>query len=112
MMQEFLIRYEFKITVLMEPTSDQLNNYFKQLSSIAYEKSKQSVDGKRGIALFCYFSGHGVLEATTKILLPSEILCDRKNPYPLEAKLRMIKDIEHTYVIGILDCCREDYTPD
>ena len=61
---------------------------------------------RKGMVFFCYYSGHGVLESTTKIILPDEVYKQHRNPFPLESRLRSLKVIEFTYVIGVFDCCR------
>lgn len=67
---------------------------------------KPDQQGRKGILFFCYYSGHGVLDATTKIVLPNEPFLNNKNPFPLESRLRSLKVIEHTYIVGVMDCCR------
>ena len=46
------------------------------------------------------------MDQTTKIVLSKEPLHPGKNPFPLEQRLRNLKVIEHTYIVGIFDCCR------
>ena len=48
-----------------------------------------------------------MLDVTTRIVLPNEPYLHNRNPFPLENKLRSLKVIEHTYVVGVLDCCRQ-----
>ena len=55
----------------------------------------------------CFYAGHGVLDETTQIVLPTEAYCVRKNPYPLELRLRQLKVIDQLYIVGVLDCCRQ-----
>lgn len=52
-----------------------------------------------------YYSGHGLMDTTTKILCNSE---DTKFAYyPMESKLSNLAGYKNTYVVGIFDCCRE-----
>ncbi len=43
----------------------------------------------------------------TKVVLPNDDL-SAKNPFALEKHLRMLKGIESTYIVAVLDCCRQE----
>ena len=60
-----LERYNFNIEIMMEPTFDQLTLKFNELEAKAI-KNKEL--GNKNI-LYCYYSGHGGLENTTKLIL-------------------------------------------
>ena len=51
-----------------DPTLEQLESLYNDLVHDA--TSKETLGDKSGFALFCYYSGHGVMDQTTKIILP------------------------------------------
>ena len=59
-----LERYQFKVEVILNPTKRILDKKFAELKLKALNK-----DGNHFV-LYCYYSGHGGLENTTKIILP------------------------------------------
>jgi hypothetical protein len=53
--------------------------------------------------IYVYFSGHGAFENNeTSIILNGPSIM-----YPLEKMLRCIGGMKGTYVVALLDCCRE-----
>lgn len=103
-MHELLTSYNFEVTVLTNPTLKLVQDYFKLLNARAYQLSAKPNGDKQGLVFFCYFSGHGVIEhGRTKIVLTNDTLT-----FALEKQLRKLKAIEHTYIVGLLDCCRQE----
>ena len=99
---------------MMDPSYEKIQDYFKLLSARGYAlSSKTNKNGSKGLVFYCYFSGHGVLEdGTTRVILPSDNMSVNKNPFPLEVRLRNLKLIEHCYIIGVFDCCRQIFKSD
>ena len=52
--------------------------------------------------IFVYYAGHGAQDNDT-----SMILNGASTMFPLEKMLRVIAGMKGTYVIALLDCCRE-----
>ena len=55
-----------------------------------------------------YYSGHGVMDSTTKVVCNAE---DTEFRYfSLESQLSIISKYQNSYVVSVFDCCRE-YLP-
>jgi len=68
-------------------------------------RAHKDKSGKKKVLLYVYYSGHGVLDTTTKIVCNEE----EKNfrYFPLESKLSLISKYQNTFIVSIFDCCRE-----
>ena len=87
-----------EITELINPDKESLKTLFNKVMDQAYMNGKE---GKETI-LFVYFAGHGAMDNDTYIILNGP-----KMAFPLEKMLRTISKMTGTYVIALLDCCRE-----
>lgn len=63
-------------------------------------------DGSKRVLLYVYYSGHGVMDTTTKIVLNEEDAQFRY--FSLEANLFIASRYNNTYIVTIFDCCREE----
>ena len=52
--------------------------------------------------VFVYYAGHGAMDSET-----SMILNGASTMYPLEKMLRVLAGMSRTFVVALLDCCRE-----
>jgi hypothetical protein len=58
------------------------------------------------LLVFVYYSGHGVMDDTTHIVVNSQNSSERY--FDLEAKLFILSQCcKSTYTMTLLDCCRE-----
>lgn len=78
-------------------------NFLKVQTELA--KAHKDKSGKKKVLLFVYYSGHGVMDNTTKIVMNEEELNFRY--FPLEAKLSNISKYQNSFIVTIFDCCRE-----
>ena len=51
---------------------------------------------------YVYYAGHGACDNDTFIILNGKSIM-----FPLEKILRVISKMKETYVVALLDCCRE-----
>ena len=61
--------------------------------------------GKTKLALFVYYSGHGAMDTTTKVICNEEELVFRF--FNLETNLSLLTAYQNTFVVAVFDCCRE-----
>ena len=58
--------------------------------------------------VYFFYGGHGIMEFTTYIVCPR---FDPKRPqewrFPVEKELRKLARVNGSYVVSVLDCCRE-----
>jgi hypothetical protein len=62
-------------------------------------------DATKSILLYVYYSGHGILDNTTKIVLNEEDPMFRY--FDLEQKLSSLSKLKNNFITAIFDCCRE-----
>ena len=89
---------EDNITQVKNPTWDELQRAFMQISGKIFDDSKRGVKS----LLFVYFAGHGQQDASNQVLILNE-----ERTYPLEKMLRTLSKNEVGYVISVFDCCRD-----
>jgi len=65
-------------------------------------KALENIEAKKGFVFYCYYSGHGILENTTNIVL------SKGGYFEIEKNLQenFKSNDNGIYVIGVLDCCR------
>ena len=68
-----------------EVTYDNLNYFFNKLF-MEINEAQRKMPAKTKFVFFCYYSGHGVQENLTKIIISNPYDAE---PYPLEDKLEM-----------------------
>lgn len=73
-------------------------------------KGVYDFDKKTKVMMFFYYSGHGVLDMTTKIVL-NEIPPETRY-WPLESIMSNLAMLRDTYTVGLFDCCREEFKVD
>lgn len=61
------------------------------------------------LVLYVYYSGHGVMDTTSKIVVNEKH--DEDRYFPIESKLSIYSAYKNVYIILILDCCREVVPP-
>ena len=52
--------------------------------------------------IFFYYAGHGAMRAGQSVCVLNE-----SRQFPVEKQLREIAGLENSYVVALLDCCRE-----
>jgi len=58
-----------------------------------------------------YYSGHGILDGETKIVINSDEFVERF--FPIERQLRNVSlFVKNCYIVGLLDCCRQQVKMD
>ena len=55
-----------------------------------------------------YYTGHGIMNKGRTLAGTN---CE-KGSYPLEGRLTLLSSYKQSYVIGLLDCCREELKQD
>lgn len=91
------------ITKTENGDADSLDEGFKKLREKFKEADKSRT---KKVLAFVYYSGHGAMDTTTKIVLNSEDKIEQI--WPLESKLSVITSYQNTYLVSIFDCCREE----
>ena len=86
---------------------------FAQLSATMIDLNERIIGNwvqgaKKTLVLF-YYAGHGIMKNYTSIV------CDKaprqaKIFYPLEKQLRILGLLRGSYVLGVFDCCRAEFT--
>lgn len=89
----------FKPRKLIDPIIE-LDVYFNSLEEILKRREKS---GKKTV-LFCYYSGHGVMNTQALIVLNKST----NFYYPLQEKLTFLSSLKGVYVIGVFDSCRAE----
>lgn len=90
------------IRIVLNPSHDELNSIFKEMQKQLRANAK---NGEKTL-IQVYFAGHGhIQDGLTNVLLNSSN--PKKVTFNLEARLRTLATIEGSYVIGVLDNCRE-----
>lgn len=56
---------------------------------------------------FTYYSGHGILDMTTKVVMNSFSDDDLDRYFALESRLSVLANYQNTYLMAVFDCCRE-----
>ena len=57
---------------------------------------------KKGTLVFVYYSGHGACDNETYLILNED-----GKMFAMEKMLRILSEMDNTYVIALYDCCRE-----
>jgi hypothetical protein len=55
-----------------------------------------------------YYSGHGILDMTTKIVVNTDTDIERDMYFPLEFRMAALSNYRNTYIMVVFDCCREE----
>lgn len=73
-----------KVTVLRNPTSKQLADYFEDVADKKAGDLRKEEDGKAGCTLLFHFVGHGAFLGTYTGVWLNEAIKENCNPYPIE----------------------------
>lgn len=105
-MENFFKGLNFNQIIRTEDASyDDLSFEFTKVSKILSEAHRDKT-GKTKTVLFVYYSGHGVMDTTTKVVC-NEFESEFRY-FPLESKLSVISGYQNTFVVTVFDCCREE----
>ena len=85
-----------------DPDDEQMDKAFSDINTLLKKSHK---DRTKSILLSVYFSGHGILDNTTKIVLNVEDPIFRF--FDLESKLSSLSKLSNNFISVIFDCCRE-----
>ena len=91
---------EDEIVLMEDPTYNEVNIFIREL---ALRTAKLTKDMKN-LLVFFYFAGHGIQDNTVSMLLNTS---ESKYFYRIESQLRTLAKCDSAYVVGMLDCCRE-----
>ena len=83
-----------------DPNYDEINIFMREL---ALRTAKLTAANKK-LLVFFYFAGHGIQDNTVSIVLN---VAEGKHVYKIENMLRALSKCDSAYVVGLLDCCRE-----
>ena len=89
---------ETDIITLTDVTFKRLSNVMKELVSDVYRNNSMGIK----TFIFYYYAGHGAMLSGQSVCVLNE---SRK--FPIEKQLREIAGLENSYVVGLMDCCRE-----
>lgn len=62
-------------------------------------------ENNENTAIFLYFTGHGVMDERTRIVLNDDSKKD-VYAYPLESALRTLSDSPSVFIVAVFDSCR------
>ena len=89
---------EKEITTLLNPDLKTVKETFAKIMGEVFEGTRKDLE----TLLFVYFAGHGAQDNDTFVILNGI-----KQTFPLENILRAISKMKGSYVMSLLDCCRE-----
>ena len=72
----------------------------QDLTAKIYENNSANVK----TFIFLYYAGHGAMVNGQTVFVLNE-----KRNYPVEAQLRALAQLSNSYVVALLDCCRETW---
>lgn len=93
-----------KVVTTLDADWDTINGAYTEVSRQLAKAHKDKSHATK-ILLFVYYSGHGVMDTTTKLVVNEEDADLRY--FPLESKLSILSGYRNTYIVTIFDCCRE-----
>ena len=91
-----------KIVSIKDATIEDCSDLFAKFNGKLAKHSQQ----KKRTAVFIYYAGHGMMKNYTYAVLNE----DEKKLYPLEKMMRALAKRDNVYVVGIFDCCREEFS--
>jgi hypothetical protein len=86
-----------------DPEQHQMDSSFLEVKRYMTAANKNPDEAT---LLYVYYSGHGVLDNTTKIVLNEGE--NEMRYFDLEQKLSILSKYKHCFVAAIFDCCREE----
>jgi hypothetical protein len=97
---------EPNLIVTMDKDGDVMDDTWKKLKKEYFEKADKS-GGKVKLLFIVYYSGHGILDMTTKVVVNTSSTIDNDKYWALESKLSILSQYKHNYTMVVFDCCRE-----
>jgi len=85
------------------PDSEQMEHSFSEINKLL---KMAHTNATKSTLLSVYYTGHGVLEYTTKIVLNEAEPLFRY--FDLEQKLSSLSKMDNNFIHGVFDCCREE----
>jgi intracellular sulfur oxidation DsrE/DsrF family protein len=58
--------------------------------------------------VYAYYSGHGILDMTTKIVVNTDSEFEQDWYFALESRMGLLSNYRNTYIMVVFDCCREE----
>ena len=90
----------------------QRTEMMKKLQQINRECIAQfQMDGTNTL-IFIYYAGHGIMNNYTEAVVNNNEAGNAKFRFPIERQMRIIATNPGTFVLGVLDCCRENFQLD
>jgi Caspase domain len=80
-----------------------MDKSFLEIKSLLQKSHK---DPSKSILLYVYYSGHGILDNTTKMVMNEDDPIFRY--FDLEQKLSCLSKLSNNFISAIFDCCREE----
>lgn len=97
---------EMNFDLIMRTENGVCEDLEKGYRKICDEMSNAKSNKKKTL-LYVYYSGHGNMDTTTKII------CNVSESFyrywDLENRLSILSKYPNTFVVGVLDCCREAF---
>ena len=94
---------------IIEIANGQRTDIMKMFQQINRECiTKYSVDQSNTL-VFIYYAGHGIMNNYTEMVLNNNDAGNLKFRVPIEKQMRIIATNPGTFVLGVLDCCRENF---
>lgn len=90
---------ETDIITLTDAPFKQLSNVMKELVADCNRFNSLGIK----TLIFFYYAGHGAMQSGQSVC----VLNETRKFFPIEKQLRAIANLENSYVIALLDCCRE-----
>jgi len=84
----------------------EMMNMFKDLNSEVYQRHKTTGENT---LVFVYYAGHGIMNCTVEALVNNNDPGNLKFRFPIEKMMRICGTNPGTFVLGVLDCCRENF---
>lgn len=105
-MGDFFDELQFNEIIKTENADrDELQAAYSKISKKLAAAHRDKTNSKK-ILLYCYYSGHGVMDSTTKVVTNEEEAELRY--YSLESLLSVLSGYRNSYVCAVFDCCREN----
>lgn len=96
------IRFD-RIIKTENPNEHDIDKAFTEVRNLMRAAHK---DRSKAILLYVYFSGHGVLDYTTKIVLNE--VDPMLRYFDLEFKMSALSKLRNNFISVVFDCCREE----
>jgi hypothetical protein len=95
-----------RVIVTMDGDMAAMESDWLKLKKEYFDKADKS-GGKVKLLCVVYYSGHGILDMTTKVALNSSSEVDNERYWALESKMQILSAYKNNYTMVVFDCCRE-----